>query len=328
MKIAVDLMGGDGCGQQNLDGCLSYPYPDELIVIGDSTRVAQEKVSTLVEQGARVVPCLGSLKGDESPRVLLKRAHNTSLAIGMQLLADQQVDALVSSADTKAIMVLGRSVLGTVQGLYRPAIAKAFQGPRGQFYMLDLGANIQCSPDLLRQFGRLGSALQAARQQATTSAKAASVVAPDAKPRVGLLNIGIERGKGPGGANRAISLLEQDEYINCIGFIEPSELFSGRADVIVCDGYTGNLVLKTIESMAGYLRGQLAELANERDTAALSAQIDSDRYNGALFAGLNGVVVKSHGSASERGFAHAILQGREYAASQLITACTQILARK
>ena len=98
--------------------------------------------------------------------------------------------------------------------------------------------------------------------------------------------------------------------------------------MIVCDGYTGNLVLKTIESMAGYLRGQLAELANERDTAALSAQIDSDRYNGALFAGLNGVVVKSHGSASERGFTHAILQGREYAASQLTTACTQILARK
>ena len=239
MKIAVDLMGGDGCGQQNLDGCLSYPYPDELIVIGDSTRVAQEKVSALVEKGARVVPCLRSLKGDESSRVLLKHAFNTSLATGMQLLAEQKVDALVSSADTKAIMVLGRSILGTVQGLYRPAIAKAFQGPRGQFYMLDLGANIQCSPDLLRQFGRLGSALQAARQQSAAPAKAASVVAPDAKPRVGLLNIGVERDKGTGGAKGAISLLEQDECITCVGFIEPSELFSGRADVIVCDGYTG-----------------------------------------------------------------------------------------
>ena len=98
--------------------------------------------------------------------------------------------------------------------------------------------------------------------------------------------------------------------------------------MIVCDCYTGNLVFKTFVSMAGYLSGQLAELANERDTAALSAQIDSDRYNGALFAGLNGVVVKSHGSASERGFAYAILQGREYAASQSTMTCTQILARK
>ena len=97
--------------------------------------------------------------------------------------------------------------------------------------------------------------------------------------------------------------------------------------MIVCDGYTGSLVLKTIESMAGHQRGQLAELANERETAASSAQIDSDRCNGALFAGLNGVVVKSHGSASERGFAHAISQGREPTASQLIMASTQIPAR-
>ena len=98
------------------------------------------------------------------------------------MLADQQVDAIVSSADTNAIMVLERSVLGTVHGLYRLAIAKAFQGLRGQFYMLDLGTKLHCSPDLLRRFGLLGSALQAARQQSATPAKAASVVAPDAKP--------------------------------------------------------------------------------------------------------------------------------------------------
>ena len=211
MRIAVDLVGGDGCGQLNLGGCLSYPYPDERTVIGDSTRAAREKVSELAENGARVVPYLRSLKGNESSRVLLKHAHNTFFAIGMQLLADQQVDALVSSADTKEIMMLGRSVLGALQGPNRPAIAKGFKGPRGQFYMLELGASIKCSPDLLRQFGRLGSALQAARQQSAAPAKAASVVAPDAKPRAGLLNIGIERGKGNGGAKRAIILLEQQE---------------------------------------------------------------------------------------------------------------------
>ena len=232
MRVAVDLMGGDGCGQLNLGGCLSYPYPDERTVIGDSTRAAREKVSELAENGARVVPYLRSLKGNESSRVLLKHAHNTFFAIGMQLLADQQVDALVSSADTKEIMMLGRSVLGTLQGPNRPAIAKGFKGPRGQFYMLELGASIKCSPDLLRQSGRLDSALQAACQQSATTAKDVSVVAPDAKPRVGLLNIGIERGKGNGGAKRAISLLEQQECINRIKLIKPSELFlrSGRRD--------------------------------------------------------------------------------------------------
>ena len=232
MRIAVDLVGGDGCGQLNLGGCLSYPYPDEMTVIEDSTRAAREKVSELAENGARVVPYLRSLKGNESSRVLLKHAHNTFFAIGMQLLAHQQVDALVSSADTKEIMMLGRSVLGTLQGPNRPAIAKGFKGPRGQFYMLELGASIKCSPDLLRQSGRLDSALQAACQQSATTAKDVSVVASDAKPRVGLLNISIERGKGNGGAKRAISLLEQQECINRIKLIKPSELFlrSGRRD--------------------------------------------------------------------------------------------------
>jgi glycerol-3-phosphate acyltransferase PlsX len=328
MKIAIDLMGGEGCGEQNLEGCLAYPYPEELIVIGDLVRLDQQKINSLVERGTQLRPCAAALTGNESPRALLKRSHDSSLAIGMQMLADRKTDALVSSADTKAMMVLGRSVLGTVAGLYRPAIAKAFQGPRGQFYMLDLGANVHCSPDLLRQFGRLGSALQSTHQLPAAAATEDIGAGPDATPRVGLLNIGVERGKGTGDINRAISLFEQDKCINCIGFIEPSELFSGRADVIVCDGYTGNLVLKTIESMAGFLRGQLTDLANETDYGELSAQIDADRYNGALFAGLNGVVVKSHGSASKRGFAHAILQGREYVASQLPMACEQMLARE
>ena len=328
MRVAVDLMGGDGCGQLNLGGCLPSPYHDKMTAIGDSTHAAREKVSELAEKGAGVVPCLRSLKGNESFRVLLKHTHNTFLAIGMQLLAYQQVDALVSSADTKEIMVLGRGFLGILQGPNRPATAKGFQRPRGQFYMLESDASIKCSPDLLRQFGRLDSALQAACQQSATTAKDVSVVAPDAKPCVGLLNIDIERGRGNGGAKWAISLLEQQKCINYIKLIEPSELFSVRADLIVSNGYTGSLVLKTIENMAGHQRGQLAELANERDTAALSAQIDSDRYNGTLFAGLNGVFVKSHGCASEKGIALAILQGREPTASQLIMASTQIPARE
>ena len=140
----MDLVGGDGCGQLNLGGCLSYPYPDETTVIGDSTRAAREKVSELAENGARVVPYLRSLKGNESSRVLLKHAYNTFFAIGMQLLADQQADALVSSADTKEIMMLGRSVLGTLQGPNRPARPRDLSGPRGQFYMLELGASINC----------------------------------------------------------------------------------------------------------------------------------------------------------------------------------------
>ena len=126
MKIAIDLMGGEGCGEQNLDGCLAYPYAEELIVIGDIVRLDQRKISVLVEKGAQLESCAAALTGNETSRALLKRSHGTSLAIGMQMLADKKADALVSSADTKAMMALGRSFLGTVAGLYRPAIAKAF----------------------------------------------------------------------------------------------------------------------------------------------------------------------------------------------------------
>ena len=102
MKIAIDLMGGEGCGEQNLEGCLAYPYAEELIVIGDIVRLDQQKINVLVERGAQLRSCAAALTGNETPRALLKRSHDTSLAIGMQMLADKKADALVSSADTKA----------------------------------------------------------------------------------------------------------------------------------------------------------------------------------------------------------------------------------
>ena len=104
MKIAIDLMGGEGCGEQNLEGCLAYPYPEELIVIGDLARLDQQKINSLVERGTQLRPCAAALTGNESPRAVLKRSHDTSLAIGMQMLADRKTDALVSSADTKRIL--------------------------------------------------------------------------------------------------------------------------------------------------------------------------------------------------------------------------------
>jgi glycerol-3-phosphate acyltransferase PlsX len=204
-----------------------------------------------------------------------------------------------------------------MDAIRRPVIAKAFQGPKGQFYMLDLGANVRCAPELLQQFARLGGALQRAHQTHSESSA----------PRVALLNIGSEAGKGTADVNAAARLIEADQTLHSVGFIEPNELFSGRADVIVCDGYAGNLVLKTIESMASYLRSQLAQLPSiDSELQNLTTRIDPDRYNGALLAGLKGIVVKSHGSASERGFLHALLQGRDYIAWDMQRKCEKSLA--
>jgi len=317
VKIAVDLMGGSGAGNENLRACSRYPDPDELILVGLIDQLAPSLVSQLRSLGADFRSCSSVLCGDETPRTLLKKSGQTSLAVALALLARGEVDAVVSSADTKAIMVLGRSQVGTIHSLKRPAIAKAFLGPMGQFYMLDLGANVRCSPDLLQQFARLGSALHHSHTESEHHAAA----------RVGLLNIGTERGKGTAELNQAANLFRGDPDIHFVGFIEPSDLFAGSADVIVCDGYAGNLVLKTVESMASFLRSQLRELEMSTDPLhSLAAKVDIDRYNGALLAGLEGVVIKSHGSASERGFLHAILQGRESVQGQLLRACTEALA--
>ena len=310
-------MGGAGAGNQNLRACLSYPEPKELVLVGEKGGLEPAPVRELRARGAKVLFCSRSLTGMEPPRTLLKHSTNTSLSVAMNLLTEGRVSAVVSSADTKAIMVLGRYCIGTMAAIRRPAIAKAFQGPNGQFYMLDLGANVRCSPELLQQFARLGCALQRAHQSQSK----------DIAPRVALLNIGTELGKGTSNVNAAARLIENDHALHSVGFIEPSEMFAGQADVVVCDGYAGNLVLKTIESMATYLRAQLAQLSSvDSELQNLTTRIDPDRYNGALLAGLNGIVVKSHGSASERGFLHAVLQARDYVNWDMQRMCEKSLS--
>jgi len=325
MKIAVDLMGGVGSGNPNLRACLQYPSPEELTLVGRMPDLDPNLVTRLQDQGADFVSCDDVLSGSETPRNLLKRGEQNSLALALNLLPTGNADAVVSSADTKAVMILGRSQLGTIEALKRPAIAKAFLGPLGLFYMLDLGANVHCGADLLQQFARLGCALFESHSDNHIDNHEERDI--NRAARVGLLNIGTEKGKGTARLNQAADLLRQDKSKQFIGFIEPSDLFAGLADVIVCDGYTGNLVLKTVESMASFLRGQLGELeASSGQLESLAAKVDIERYNGALLAGLNGVVIKSHGSASERGFLHAIIQGRDSAKRQLLSACKAALA--
>lgn len=317
MKIAVDLMGGVGAGNKNLRACTKYPNPEELTLVGLIPDLDAGLVKDLQSRGAGFHPCSSVLFGHESPRTVLKKAGQTSLAAALGLLAEGEADAVVSSADTKAVMVLGRNQVGTIHSLQRPAIAKAFWGPLGQFYMLDLGANVHCSPQMLHQFARLGSALHLSHTGSDVNLAA----------RVGLLNIGKEKGKGTAELNQAAELFQRDPDIHFIGFIEPNDLFAGVADVIVCDGYAGNLVLKTVESMASFLLTQMTQLGLDTDQLQrLATKVDIDRYNGALLAGLDGVVIKSHGNATERGFLHAILQARDSVQRRLLHACTAALA--
>jgi glycerol-3-phosphate acyltransferase PlsX len=227
------------------------------------------------------------------------------MRVALRLLAEGEVDAVVSAGDTGALMALGRLELGMIEGISRPAIVKGLRGVHREFWMLDVGANLECTADLLVQFARMGSDL-------------ARCTGGLERPTVGLLNIGTEPDKGPDALQLAAGRLEADPDIDYRGFIEGQRLFQNDVDVVVCDGFAGNVALKSIEGaalMAGHL---LAAARAEKGAIAgklmdwlggvpeASQLFDPQQYNGASLIGLDGVVVKSHGAANETGFAGAI----------------------
>jgi len=244
----------------------------------------------------------------------LRRVPDSSMRKALELLRDDAVDAVVSAGNTAALMALSRAMLPRAPGLSRPAICKLLNGKTQPLWMLDLGANIDCSAQQLQQFAVLGSAL------------AAGSLPSGERTRVGLLNIGAEVTKGPVVLADAAVLLANDGRFDYVGFIEAHELFDGRAEVIVSDGLLGNTALKAIEgtaSMAQHLlvshlqslrrQGGIRAWLLERllATADLEDVYDPQGYNGASLLGLSGVVIKSHGRANATGFAAAIMQAHD-----------------
>lgn len=315
--IAVDLMGGSAGVGNNLAACAGYPKPEDLVLVGKQALIQRAAHSEgLAAKGAKFLYADDFLEGSESLSEVLRNRPDTSMAVCTKLLANNEVEAVVSSGDTKALLGLARSHVGTLAGLQRPAIIKSFQGNSGQFYMLDLGANVKCSENMLNQFAKLGSAL----------AYSGGGFASLKSVRVALLNIGTERGKGSDLLNGVASTLSSDKHLDFAGFAEPTELFSGCADVVVCDGFTGNIMLKTLEGVASHIREKLKILAQgNEELSALGRELDPERYNGALMAGLNGIVVKSHGSTGKLGFLSALNQANKYVESGLTKALVENL---
>ena len=276
--------------------------------------------------GHDVVQASHAISQNDSLRQVLRRAEATSMGRALALLAEDQVDAVVSAGNTAALMALSKRCVPSLPGIDRPAIIKPLAGADGACcWLLDIGANLNCAPERLCQFARMGAAM--AQASGGTSA-----------PRVALLNIGAEHSKGPLTIREAAERLQADPTIHFVGFLEANALFAGSADVVVTDGFAGNVALKAIEGTAG-----LAEALLRRELAAgaertllrgalrrLSAAYNPQNYNGASLVGLGGVVVKSHGGADRAGFgqavaqAHRELQGRvvERLAASLAAAAT------
>lgn len=246
---------------------------------------------------------------DDSVEIALRRKRDSSMRVAIGLVRDGQAQACVSAGNTGALMAISRYLLKTLPGVDRPAICTILPNQKnGPTYMLDLGANVDCEPDHLRQFARMASALVAA-------------VEGKPKPTVGLLNVGTEEIKGNDVVKRASELLHDDHakgVLNYYGNVEGNDIFEGTTDIVVCDGFVGNISLKTAEGLGRFFRvvlrsefksgflNMLGAVLARGALKAVSSRLNPSRFNGASLLGLRGLVFKSHGSADTYAYECAI----------------------
>lgn len=307
--IAIDAMGGDFGPHCIVPACLQSlaEFPSLHLVLVGQASLLEELVAAapaVDRSRLRILHAADVIGMAERPSQALRAKADSSMRVALQLVRDGEAQACVSAGNTGALMALSRYVLKTLPGIDRPAMVTAIPTDVGHTHLLDLGANVDCSAEHLYQFAVMGMVV----------AEALGVE----RPRVALLNIGTEDVKGNQQVKLAASLLQQASGLNYVGFIEGDGLYRGEADVVVCDGFVGNILLKASEGLAGMIAGRIQRLFSSSLLARLAglvampllrglqAELSPARHNGASFLGLQGIVVKSHGSAGEEAFRSAI----------------------
>lgn len=307
-------MGGDHGPKITVPAALAFldAHPDDrLILVGLQAPIDEELQRRNAVRSARlrVHHAAEVVAMDEPPRQALRNKKDSSMRVVANLVKNGAADACVSAGNTGALMAISRFVLKTLPGIDRPAIVSVLPSMKGSTYMLDLGANVDCTPENLLQFAVMGASLVAAVEQKE-------------RPSVGLLNIGEEAIKGNEVVKQAGELLRASG-LNFIGNVEGDGIYRGAADVIVCDGFVGNVALKTSEGLAqmlgSFLREEFTRSLFAKVIAVIALpvitrfrrRVDHRRYNGATLLGLRGIVVKSHGSADSYAFQRALERAAE-----------------
>ncbi len=323
-RIALDAMGGDYAPVEIIKGAVlaSQEYPVEILLVGDEQKILQELKTCHSTGKIQVVHASETIEMGESPAQAVKQKKDASINIAVSLVKEGKADAVVSAGNTGAIMAASLFKLGRVEGIERPAIAAEFPLPSGKVLLLDMGANVDCKPKNLQQFAMMGSLY-------------AEHVLHLSNPRVGLLNIGEEKEKGNELTRESWPLIKALP-INFVGNIESKEILSGAADVIVCDGFVGNLILKFGESFAGAIFNLLkSELSpgflNKIGLALLlpsllklKKKITYDEYGGAPLLGIAGVVYKAHGRAKAHAIKNAIRESTEAVEKNMLAAISRV----
>ncbi|WP_225721187.1 phosphate acyltransferase PlsX [Candidatus Vallotiella sp. (ex Adelges kitamiensis)] len=312
IKIAIDCMGGDHGPAVTVPAAVSFAraHPDaQLVLVGlyEAIRAQLKRYKMSDIPTLSIIRASGVVAMDDSVEIALRKKRDSSMRVALNLVKAGCAQACISAGNTGALMAVSRYVLKTLPGIDRPAIAFALPNQVGYTTMLDLGANVDCGPQNLLQFAEMGHAL-------------VSAIEGKDRPSIGLLNIGEEVIKGNNTIKRAGELLRAST-LNFRGNVEGNDIYKGIVDVIICDGFVGNVALKTSEGLARMLADMILEEFNRSWATKLMAlialpvlsrfkkRIDARQYNGAVLLGLCGLVIKSHGSADAYAFEWAIKRG-------------------
>ncbi len=331
LRIVVDAMGGDNAPAEIVKGALEALEKQKnfsVVLTGDETLIGHE-LSKYKYDGARVevVHCTEVITGDDIPTQAVRAKKDSSLVVGMRLLKeDERVGGIVSAGSTGAVLTGGIMLVGRIKGVLRPALCPGIPNAHGGVTLLcDCGANAECKPAYLAQFGVMASAY-------------AKVAYAMEKPRVGLLNNGTEEHKGDLLHQEAYALLKETKGIDFVGNIEGRDIMLGDINVAVSDGFSGNIALKSIEGCGKtvttvlereFRRSPLSKLSYlfaRKQLGGLKSMLDYTRFGGSVFLGLKKVVVKCHGAAKARSVCASVLQAVEAAGGGLIANIEEMLS--
>jgi glycerol-3-phosphate acyltransferase PlsX len=309
VRIAVDAMGGDKGPKVvvpgAIDAVLARQGDARLLLVGREDEI-RPLVRGIDPARVEIVPATEVIDMHESPATAIRRKKDASITVALRLVREGRADAMVSAGNTGAVVASSLLTIGRLHGVSRPAIATLWPNKRSGAVVLDVGANHECTPKNLVQFAIMGSIFAEHHLGVP-------------RPRVGLLNIGEERSKGNELVRDSYAMLEADPRVNFVGNVEGRDVFDGAADVVVCDGFVGNVILKFSESIYSFLahmvrdeirRGVLAKAGALLMTPAfrsIRSQLDYAEYGGAPLLGVKGVVIISHGKSSRRAIANAVL---------------------
>ncbi len=334
IKISIDCMGGDHGPSVTVPASIAFVNHEanaELILVGREEVIRAELLRHNAHNHPRlrVVNATEIVEMDDSLEVALRRKKDSSMRVAITLVKQADAQACVSAGNTGALMAVSRYVLKTLPGVDRPAICTILPNQKdGPTYMLDLGANVDCEPLHLHQFALMGSAL-------------VSAVEGHARPTIGLLNVGEEDMKGNELVKQTAELLRADHakgVLNFYGNVEGNDIFEGTTDIVVCDGFVGNVTLKAAEGLGRLIKGVLkSELSKgwinmlgaviaQRALKQVSRRLNPSRYNGASLLGLRGLVFKSHGGEDAYGFEWAIRRAFDAARHDVLSRIEKSIA--